>query len=92
MKFFASQRFLAIYSSVLALVFLIAVICGLATLRNATFGQITVHRINFVEPDGTSRLLISDRAEFPGAYTSTARNTRARTERCCGHAEGRTKK
>jgi hypothetical protein len=38
MKFFASQRFLAIYSSVLALVFLIAVICGSATLRNATFG------------------------------------------------------
>lgn len=68
MKFFASRRFLAIYSGVLTLVFAVTVFCGFAGSRNATFDQITVHRINFVEPDGTPRLIISDRAEFPGAY------------------------
>jgi hypothetical protein len=39
-----------------------------AASRNTTFDQIAVHRINFVEPDGTPRLIISDRAEFPGAF------------------------
>ncbi len=68
MKVFASQRFLAIYSGVLTLVFAITVVCGFGAPRDATFDQITVHRINFVEPDGTPRLIISDRAEFPGEY------------------------
>jgi|SRR5580704_1438961 hypothetical protein len=68
MKLFASQRFLPIYSGVLILVFAITVVCGFAASRNATFDQISVHRINFVEPDGTPRLIISDRAEFPGAF------------------------
>jgi hypothetical protein len=69
MKLFASRRFLAIYSGVLTLVFAITVVCGFAAPRNASFDQITVHRINFVEPDGAQRLIISDRAEFPGAFT-----------------------
>jgi hypothetical protein len=68
MKLFASQRFLAVYSGVLSLVFAITVVCGFAAPRNKTFDQITVHRINLVEPDGTPRLIISDRAEFPGSY------------------------
>jgi hypothetical protein len=68
MKFFASQRFLAIYSGVLTVVFAVTLICGFAAPRNQTFDQITVHRINLVEPDGTPRLIISDRAEFPGAF------------------------
>jgi hypothetical protein len=68
MKFFASQRFLAIYSGVVTAVFAITVVCGFAAPRNETFDQITVHRINFVEPDGTPRLIISDRAEFPGSF------------------------
>lgn len=68
MKLFASQRFLAIYAGVLTLVFAITVVCGFAAPRNKTFDQITVHRINLVEPDGTPRLIISDRTEFPGAY------------------------
>ena len=68
MKLFGSQRFLAIYSGVLTIVFAITVVCGFAAPRNATFDQINVHRINFVEPDGTPRLIISDRAEFPGTF------------------------
>jgi hypothetical protein len=33
-----------------------------------TFGIITARRINIVEPDGTVRLTISNRADFPGAW------------------------
>jgi hypothetical protein len=76
MKLFASQRFLAIYSGVLTLVFAVTVICGFAAPRNDTFDQLTVHRINFVEPDGTPRLIISNRAEFPGAYVHGKENPR----------------
>jgi hypothetical protein len=36
--------------------------------RHPDFDQITVHRINVVEPDGTPRLIISDKAEFAGEY------------------------
>lgn len=33
---------------------------------STAFDQITVHRINVVEPDGTLRMVISDHAAFPG--------------------------
>jgi hypothetical protein len=68
MRLFSDQRFLAIYSGVLTIVFAVTVLCGFAALRNQSFDQLTVHRINFVEPGGTPRLIISDRAEFPGAF------------------------
>jgi hypothetical protein len=67
MRFFSDRRFLAIDSGVRTIVFAVTVLCGFAALRNQSFDQLTVHRINFVEPDGTPRLIISDRAEFPGA-------------------------
>lgn len=38
------------------------------SLRHADFDQLTVHRINVVEPDGTPRLIISDKAEFAGEF------------------------
>jgi hypothetical protein len=49
------------------------VFAGLLTLtgaasRHATFDEITVGRINIQEPDGTKRLVISNRAQFPGAF------------------------
>src|ERR1700691_1760245 len=68
MRLFSKQRFLAIYSGVLTFVFAVTRLFGFAALRNQSFDQLTVHRINFVEPDGTPRLIISDRAEFPGAF------------------------
>jgi hypothetical protein len=68
MRFFTEQRFLAIYAGVLTIVFAVTVLCAFTALRNQSFDQLTVHRINFVEPDGTPRLIISDRAEFPGAF------------------------
>src|ERR1700722_11200360 len=68
MNIFASPRFLAIYSGVLTLVFAVTVLCGFAMVRNTNFGTITARRINIVEPDGTVRLTISNRADFPGAW------------------------
>lgn len=49
----------------------IAAIAGLTGAKEPVHGQfdeITVGRINIVEPDGTKRLIISNRAQFPGAF------------------------
>jgi hypothetical protein len=63
------QRFLVVYSGVLTVAFVAAVLLGFKRdAANATFDQITVHRINVVEPDGTPRLIVADRAEFPGSF------------------------
>jgi len=67
MKLFSSQRFLAVYCGVLTITFA-AVVLGAAMVRNQTFGVITARRINIVEPDGTVRLTISNREDFPGAW------------------------
>jgi hypothetical protein len=37
--------------------------------RHESFDEITVGRINIVEPDGTRRLIISSKARFPGYYS-----------------------
>ena len=76
-RLFSHPRFLAIYSGLLTVVFILTVFLGLsrgdfslhsvsAAERNASYDQITLHRINIVEPDGTPRLIIADKAEFPG--------------------------
>lgn len=68
-NFFGSQRFLAIYSGVLTLAFAITILGGFAAEKEkATFGEITVQRINIVEPDGTLRMVISDKTQFPGIF------------------------
>ena len=68
MTFLSNPRFLAVYFGLLTLVFAAVVIFGAAALRNRTFETITARRINIVEPDGTVRLTISNRADFPGAW------------------------
>ena len=68
MSFLSNPRFLAVYSGLLTLVFAAVLIFGASALRNRTFGTITARRINIVEPDGTVRVTISNRADFPGAW------------------------
>ncbi len=68
MKLLSNPRFLAIYSGLLTATFVIVVLCGAAKLNNPNLGIITAGRINIVEPDGTVRLTISNRADFPGAW------------------------
>jgi hypothetical protein len=36
--------------------------------RHDTFDEITVGRINIVEPDGTKRIILSNKAQFPGEF------------------------
>ena len=68
MRVLSSSRFLVVYSGVLTLVFVVTVLCGFAAMRNPQFGIITARRVNIVEPDGTVRLTISNRADFPGGW------------------------
>ncbi len=65
MKVF-SQRFLLIYSTVLTTVVAVFVFAGAAVPRIQSFDEIQVHRINVVEPDGTLRMVISNRSRLPG--------------------------
>jgi hypothetical protein len=66
-RMFSSQRFLAIYSGVLTLALAVIVLGGFAQLKQKPkFEEIDVQRINVVEPDGTLRMVISNKAEFPG--------------------------
>jgi hypothetical protein len=82
-KLFSSPRFLAAYSGILTVAFILTVALGLArgdfrlhkvaaaeqsSSRHADYDTITVHRINIVEPDGTPRLIIADKAEYPGSF------------------------
>lgn len=69
MRIFGNQKFLAVYSGVLTLAFALVVVLGtLRPVPNASFDQITVHRINVIEPDGTTRMVLSNRTQFPGSY------------------------
>jgi hypothetical protein len=64
---FASQRFLAIYSGVLTLIFVVTVFAGFSKPSDRQkFAEIDVERINLVEPDGTLRMVISNKSKFPG--------------------------
>jgi hypothetical protein len=69
LKLFSHPRFLAAYSGALTIILAFIVLTGaIKSVPNASFDQITVHRINIVEPDGLTRMVISDNAEFPGAF------------------------
>jgi hypothetical protein len=61
-----TQRVLLAYSGVLTVVLCVVLLSGAGSKRKASFDQIDVKRINLVEPDGTIRMVISNRADFPG--------------------------
>ena len=82
-KLLSNPRFLAIYSGTVTLTFMLTMVFVIAhgrlslravsaaqtpTPQSQTFDQITVRRINVVEPDGTPRLIIAAKAEFPGEF------------------------
>lgn len=82
-RFLSNPRFLAIYSAVITFTFVVTVLFGVKhggfglgsvfaaqahASESATFDQITVHRINIVEPDGTPRLVIANKADYPGQF------------------------
>jgi hypothetical protein len=68
-KILTRRGLLAVYSGCVTTALIVALLCGFNSKpENATFDSITVHRINVVEPNGTVRLILSDKAEFPGQY------------------------
>lgn len=68
MNFLSNPKFLSVYSAVLTVTFALVVLGAASSVRNQKFGMITARRINIIEPDGTVRLTISNRADFPGAW------------------------
>lgn len=61
-----SQQILLIYSTVLSTIFGVIMLTGSASHRAQSFDEIQVHRIDIVEPDGTLRMVISNRSRLPG--------------------------
>lgn len=59
-------KILAIYSAVLTTIVAAFVLSGIVSARTQTFDEIDVRRINVREPNGTLRLVISNRARLPG--------------------------
>ena len=67
MSVIPGQRFLTVYSGVLTLVFAVTVLGGFASGKKPdVVDELNVHRINVVEPDGTLRMVISNKATLPG--------------------------
>lgn len=60
------SRLLAVYSAVLTLVLALITLMGAQKSRKTSFEEIDVQRINVVEPDGTIRLVLSNKALIPG--------------------------
>ncbi len=61
-----TQRVLLVYSGVLTLVLCVVLLSASSASKKTSFDEINVRRINVVEPDGTPRLVISNRSQFPG--------------------------
>jgi hypothetical protein len=60
------QQVLITYSAVLSTTFAVVLLMGAKPHRGQAFDEIQVHRINIVEPDGTLRMVISNRDRLPG--------------------------
>lgn len=58
------NRLLAIYSAVVTALLSILLLTG--AVKKTRFDEVTVQRINVVEPDGTLRMVISNHARIPG--------------------------
>lgn len=62
----SGHQILVGYSCLLSTTFGIVMLSGAESSRTQSFDEIQVHRINVVEPDGTLRMVISNRARLPG--------------------------
>jgi hypothetical protein len=59
-------RFLKIYALISSALLAGLIFVGAKPETKARFGEIDVERINIVEPDGSLRMVISDKTRFPG--------------------------
>jgi hypothetical protein len=68
-----APRFLVVYSATVTVAFMLTVYFGFVhpvsgASRVTDFDRIRAHRIDLVEPDGTERLVLSNRADYPGSF------------------------
>jgi hypothetical protein len=68
MQLLTSPRFLLAYCLTLTAAVFLMVLFLVRFVRNPHVGIVTARRINVVEPDGTVRLTISNRADFPSGW------------------------
>ena len=61
-----TQRLLLVYSGLLTAIVCVLLLSGATSSKKSSFDEIDVKRINLVEPDGTLRMVIADKAHFPG--------------------------
>jgi len=62
----SGQRFLVAYSSIVSTVFAVILLTGAKSSKPQIFDEIQAHRIDIIEPDGTLRMVISNKARLPG--------------------------
>lgn len=69
---FDAQKALVVYSGVLTLTCVTLLLSGFADIggRDARFDTLTVQRINFVEPDGTLRMVLSNNRKIPNVIVA----------------------
>ena len=60
------QRVLIVYSGVLTIVLRVLLLTASSPQKKARFDEIDVKRINLIDPDGRLRMVMSDKAYFPG--------------------------
>src|SRR3954467_1116234 len=60
------ERCSLIYAGAATAVLGLLLLGGAASPRRPTFDEITVQRVNVVEPDGTLRMVLSDHTRLPG--------------------------
>jgi hypothetical protein len=68
-----ASRYLVVYSVAVTAAFMLTVYFGFiqpvhGASRLVDFDRIRAHRIDLVEPDGTVRLILSNRADYPGSF------------------------
>ena len=61
-----SQQFLVLYSGVLTVAFAATALLAFGPWRTGDFRELTVERLNVIEPDGTLRMVISNHDLIPG--------------------------
>jgi hypothetical protein len=67
------SRFLVVYSAIVTIAFMLTTYFGFVRPVHGEstiteFDRIRAHRIDLVEPDGTVRLILSNRADYPGSF------------------------
>jgi hypothetical protein len=59
------QKFLLAYSTVVSTALLCVVLIGASRPQTSKFDEIRVHRIDIIEPDGTLRMVLSNKDRLP---------------------------